>query len=161
MNLEVKCDIRIEKPAAEVFEAIVDPDKMSNYFISSGSGRMETGRTLTWTWAEVGASATVEVEQVEADRRIVFVWGAAGEETRVQIDLSQESDGARAVMVREGSWDSDEAGIASLASQTEGWARFLSNLKAYLEHGINLFTGSVTRKHKELIAQGSGASDGR
>ena len=39
MDLEVKAEVRIGKPAAEVFEAIVDPAKMSGYFISSGSGR--------------------------------------------------------------------------------------------------------------------------
>ncbi len=38
---EIKTKIQIQKPAAEVFEAIVDPEKMSNYFISKGSGRME------------------------------------------------------------------------------------------------------------------------
>jgi len=40
-TLEIKAAIQILKPAHEVFEAIVDPSKMSNYFISKGSGRME------------------------------------------------------------------------------------------------------------------------
>ena len=35
----------ILKPAHEVFEAIVDPDKMNKYFITISTGRMESGKT--------------------------------------------------------------------------------------------------------------------
>jgi len=40
-SLEIKTAIQILKPVNEVFEAIVDPNKMSNYFISRSSGRLE------------------------------------------------------------------------------------------------------------------------
>ena len=43
--LSIKTKIQVLKPDADVFEAIIDPKKMSNYFISSGSGRMEEGKT--------------------------------------------------------------------------------------------------------------------
>ena len=42
-KLEIKAGIQILKPAAEVFEAIVDPDKMKNYFISESNGIMKEG----------------------------------------------------------------------------------------------------------------------
>ena len=37
-TLEVKAAIQISKPVNEVFEAIVDPLQMINYFISKASG---------------------------------------------------------------------------------------------------------------------------
>lgn len=40
-ELIIKAAIQILRPIPEVFEAIIDPKKMSNYFISEGSGRME------------------------------------------------------------------------------------------------------------------------
>ena len=40
-TLEIKATIQIQKTPHEVFEAIVDPEKMSNYFISKGSGTLE------------------------------------------------------------------------------------------------------------------------
>lgn len=46
--LEIKTKLQIQKPAAEVFEAIVDPVKMSNYFISKGSGRMDREKVIMW-----------------------------------------------------------------------------------------------------------------
>jgi uncharacterized protein YndB with AHSA1/START domain len=43
-KLEIKTGIKIDKPEHDVFEAIVDPSKISNYFLSSSSGRMEEGK---------------------------------------------------------------------------------------------------------------------
>jgi hypothetical protein len=44
--LQIKATLQIQKPVNDVFEAIVDPRKMSNYFISEGSGRMEKGKIM-------------------------------------------------------------------------------------------------------------------
>lgn len=37
-QLEIKAGLQVLKPVVEVFEAIVDPGKMKNYFISESSG---------------------------------------------------------------------------------------------------------------------------
>ena len=152
MELEAKGEVRIAKPAAAVFEAIVDPARMSGYFISSGSGRLETGKTVQWTWGDVGAQAPVQVLEVVKDRRVSLTWGPPEQGSRVDLVLVPESPDATAVEVTEGRWPSDDAGIERLAGQTFGWAHFLLCLKAYLEHGINLRTGSITKKHLERIA---------
>jgi hypothetical protein len=47
-SLEIKTAIQILKPVNEVSEAIVDPIKMSNYFILKSSGRMDTGKQIIW-----------------------------------------------------------------------------------------------------------------
>lgn len=57
-NLEVKVQLSISKPVHEVFEAIVDPYKMSGYFISSGTDRMETGRGSRAASSRPGAGRT-------------------------------------------------------------------------------------------------------
>lgn len=58
-ELTIKTKIRILKPVQEVYEAIVDPAKMSNYFISKGSGRMETGKELIWNFPEFDMNVPV------------------------------------------------------------------------------------------------------
>jgi len=45
-RLEIKVAIQVQKPAEEVFEAVVDPLKMSNYFISRGSGILEENKQI-------------------------------------------------------------------------------------------------------------------
>lgn len=45
-TLEIKAAIQISKAMHEVFEAIVDPAHMSNYFIADSTGRIEEGKEL-------------------------------------------------------------------------------------------------------------------
>ena len=47
-TLSILAALQINKPVEEVFEAIVDPEKMTQYFISESTGRMETGATIIW-----------------------------------------------------------------------------------------------------------------
>ena len=51
-KLEIKVALKMQKPLHEVFEAIVDPSKMSNYFIKKSTGRIEEDKTLTWSFPE-------------------------------------------------------------------------------------------------------------
>jgi uncharacterized protein YndB with AHSA1/START domain len=44
MDFEVNVRERILKPVNEVFDAVVDPNKMSNYFISGASGPIKAIR---------------------------------------------------------------------------------------------------------------------
>jgi uncharacterized protein YndB with AHSA1/START domain len=138
MTLEAAWSIDIRKPPHDIFEAIVDPAKMANYFISSGSDRLEAGKTITWRWADVGAELAVEVKTVEPDRRLVFTWQATGVDTLVTITLTPIDSTTTAVEVTERGWDLDEEGAALYGQQTGGWADMLLCLKAYLIHGINL-----------------------
>lgn len=63
--LEIKQTIQVSKPANEVFEAIVDPAKMTGYFIADSSGRMEDGKKLTWHFPEFSMDIAVMVLKTE------------------------------------------------------------------------------------------------
>ena len=80
--LQVKTQMEIAKPVYEVFEAIVDPEKMSHYFISSGTGRMQGGKTVHWKF-DKGGGLDARVERTEPDRFVSFVWSASGIEALV------------------------------------------------------------------------------
>ena len=140
--LQAKTGTVIAKPAHDVFEAIVDPIQMSRYFITTGSGRLETGKTVDWTWADVNAELTVKVSKVVKDRSISFLWSASGVETRVELKLERIDDQTTKVEVVEIGWPPDPEGIARLAEQTQGWVHMLCCLKAYLEYSINLRTSN-------------------
>ncbi len=141
--LTIQAAIQVRKPAHEVFEAIVDPAKMSNYFISQGSARMEEGKTVTWRFPEFESDAPVRVGKIEKDKYISFVWDAEnGTELQVTIHLEEQSDNSTVVRITEGEMKNDEAGIRWLIGNTEGWANFLACLKAWMEYGINLRTGA-------------------
>lgn len=131
--------LAIEKPPAMVREAIVDPDRMANYFISKGSGRVETGAKLVWEWSDVGAKTDVTVRQAE-DNKIVFLWGSADRPTQVEITLAAR-DGGTNVHIIEHPFELSEEGAKRAMGQAQGWAHFCCCLVAYLEHGIDLRRG--------------------
>ena len=147
-TLEIKAALMMGKPVHEVFEAIVDPSKMSNYFISKSSGRMEEGKTLTWQFPEMDMEFPVQVKKIDpstssGDKYISYAWSdfRDGTETLVEFTLTPKGN-STFVTVTEKSRDNNEAGIKWLKSNTEGWANFLACLKAYLEYGINLRKGA-------------------
>jgi uncharacterized protein YndB with AHSA1/START domain len=141
-NLEIKTALQISKPASEVFEAIIDPLKMSNYFISKGSGRLEEGKQVKWQFPEFSMEFPVRAGKIEKDKYISFYWEMDGIELLVEIKLTPRGSGSTIVNITEKSRKNDEAGIKWLQGNTEGWANFLACLKAYLEYGINLRKGA-------------------
>lgn len=141
-QLEVKAAIQILKPVHEVFEAIVDPAKMSNYFIDRGSGRMEEGRQLTWHFPEFDGDVPIRVGRIHPDQVISYYWEIGGKEHLTEMTLTPRGEGATVVNIVEKGKENNEAGIQWLMRNTEGWANFLACLKAYLEYGINLRKGA-------------------
>jgi len=142
-KLEIKAALKVLKPIEEVFEAIVDPEKMSGYFISSSTGRMKTGETLTWQFPEFDMEFPIRVKKVESPQYISYYWNDVdGTETLVEMTLKTLEDDSTFVSITEKARDNDEKGIQWYGRNTEGWANFLACLKAYLEYGINLRKGA-------------------
>jgi uncharacterized protein YndB with AHSA1/START domain len=141
--LQIKTALRVAKPAADVFEAIVDPEKMCHYFISKSSGRMKEGVTVEWEFPEMQMTFPVRVIKVEPLQIVQFSWNDLdGTETTVSIHLKPVNETITFVEITEGEREADAEGIRWLKGNTEGWANFLACLKAYLEFGINLRKGA-------------------
>jgi uncharacterized protein YndB with AHSA1/START domain len=142
-NLEIKTGLVVLKPANEVFEAIVNPLRMENYFISKSTGRMEEGKTLIWNFPEMSIDIPVRVNKIENNKYISYYWNDEdGKELHVEMTLTSKGIDSTFVVITEKSRNNDEAGIRWLKGNTEGWANFLACLKAYLEYGINLRKGA-------------------
>jgi len=86
MKAEVvaKAGMLIRRPVAEVFEAFVNPEVTKNFWFTKSSGRLETGRRITWTWEMYNASASVLVKAVEKNKRILIEWSNYGAPTLVE-----------------------------------------------------------------------------
>ena len=141
-QLEIKVALQMQKPANEVFEAITDPDKMSGYFISKSSGKLEEGKQVMWKFPEFPVEFPVRTGRIEQNKYISFYWDMDGIELLVEMTLSPEKGNSTLVTITEKSRNNDDDGIKWLKGNTEGWANFLACLKAYLEYGINLRKGA-------------------
>jgi len=87
MDFDVNVRERILKPVNEVFDAVVDTNKMSNYFISRASGPIKVGR-VEWEFGDVGAKVSIDVLEVEDNRKIVLESSALGPRIRTTIQFA-------------------------------------------------------------------------
>ena len=75
MEPKFQVQLKIQKPVSEVFQAVVDPKKLTGYFVKTSSGPMTEGQTVMWSFAEAPEPFPVKVVQVQKDARLVFQWG--------------------------------------------------------------------------------------
>jgi uncharacterized protein YndB with AHSA1/START domain len=147
MTLAFMVSGRIDRPVHDVFEAVADPDRLSQYFTTNGAkGRLETGATVVWDFADFPGAFPVHVIDVDPDRRIVLRWEATDDggpsyETTVTIEFEELDDGRTLVTIAEQGWRDTDAGRQASYGNCEGWTGMLCAMKVWLEHDINLRDG--------------------
>ena len=162
MDLKFRVAARISKPVREVFEAVADPEQLSEYFTNGGAkGRLQTGATVTWDFHDYPGAFPVEVVEVVPDERIVLKWDASEGEppnvgdnppraematapykTTVTMTFSPVDDGQRTLVeIKEEGWRENQGALEASYGNCQGWSQMLCALKAWLEHGINLREG--------------------
>jgi uncharacterized protein YndB with AHSA1/START domain len=159
MDLKFRVAARIGKPVHEVFEAVANPQQLSQYFTTGGAqGRLETGATVTWDFHDYPGAFPVHVVEVVPDERIVLKWAASeGEppnlpevdakergtdyQTKVTMTFQSLDDGRTLVEIAEEGWRETEGALKASYGNCQGWSQMLCALKVWLEHGINLRKG--------------------
>ena len=156
MELKFRIAARIAKPVHEVFEAVADPEQLSQYFTTGGAkGRLETGATVMWDFHDFPGAFPVKVVEVVPDERIVLEWGAheaeSGEigakpvktdySTTVTFLFKPLDDGRTLIEIVEEGWHDTPGALRGSYANSEGWTGMLLALKAWVEHGINLREG--------------------
>ena len=131
----------------QAFEAVADPAILSRYFTTGGAeGRMESGQTVTWDFADFPGRFAVDIDEAVAPERIRFHWGGdKPEHFRTQVAFAFEPlDGGKRtkVKVSESGWPDGETGRGDSYSKCMGWSQMLAAMKAWVEHGINLREGA-------------------
>ena len=157
MDLKFKVMIHVGRPVGLVFEAVADPTQLSSYFTTGGaSGRLETGATVTWDFADFPGAFPVEVVEAVPNEKIVLKWEAhdgeildgeadvhTGYQTEVTMRFVAVDDGQRTrVEIEEKGWRETPGGLTASYNNCMGWSQMLAALKAWVEHKINLREGA-------------------
>lgn len=141
-KLEINVAMQIQRPVHQVYEAIVNPNIMSNYFISKSSGLMEEGNELIWNFPEFDLDCPVRVGKMVKDEYVSFYWIVDDIELLVEMFLTSNDDNSTLVTIHEKGMDNNEVGLKWLSGNSFGWANFLTCLKGYIEYKINLRKGA-------------------
>jgi uncharacterized protein YndB with AHSA1/START domain len=150
MELKFQVQTRIQRPVADVFDAVYDPDKLSGYFTNGGaSAPLDAGTTVRWAFADNPGQEKVDfpvtIAECVKNERIVLRWqGSPGKQNRVEMLFEAAGDNETIVRISESGWDENEADLKRSYGNCMGWSHMLSALKAYTEYGINLRKGAYT-----------------
>jgi uncharacterized protein YndB with AHSA1/START domain len=142
---QFEVQLKIHKPLGEVFDAVVNPKKLTGYFVQTSSGPLVEGKTVMWSFAEHPSPFPVKVKEVIRNERIVFEWEAAegGYDTKVEMSFKALDARSSMVQIRESGWRDTPKGIETSYGNAAGWMHMMCSMNAYLVHGINLREGGV------------------
>lgn len=152
MELRFTVNGYISKPVHEVFEAVANPDHLSQFFTTGGAkGRLENGVTVTWDFHDFPGAFPVTIVEVEQDKKIVLRWdgdehvidpdAAGARQTTVTMEFEPVEGDRTLVKISEHGWKSSEAGLQASYGNCMGWTGMLAAMKAWMEYGINLREG--------------------
>lgn len=136
-NPEVAAQMLIRKPAAEVFEAFVNPEITTRFWFTKSSGRLETGKTIVWEWEMYQVKEEIEVLELIPGALIRMTWG----QSKTTIDYLFEPITPETTYVTIKNYGLNLEGAALVAAVRDlkgGFTTVLDGLKAYLEHGLML-----------------------
>jgi len=139
--------LSILKPRSEVFDAVVQPEKLCRYFTQTSSGPLREGTQVQWRFAEFPVDVPVTVRRIVPNEFIVLEWESmeGGYNTVVEMKFEELKADATLVSISEEGWRPTQKGIWSSYQNCGGWMHMLCAMKAYLEHGINLREGSFLK----------------
>jgi uncharacterized protein YndB with AHSA1/START domain len=142
----------IRRPAADVFEAFVNPDITTKFWFTKSSGRLDVGKQVEWDWEMYSISIKVTAKAIEPNKRIVIEWPGYSGPTVVEWTFSPQKDNTTFVSITEAGFtgDGDEL-VKQVTDSTQGFTLVLAGLKAFLEHNIRL--NLVTDRFPEGIEE--------
>ena len=154
MELKFQVQTKIQKPVAEVFDAVRNPEKLSGYFTNGGaSAPLVEGTTVEWAFEDTPGEKMgpfpVKVKKVVPNKSIVFEWeGAPGRDTLVEMSFEETASDETLVKISESGWQENQDELNRSYSNCMGWSQMVSALKAFVEYGINLRKGAYSGLHK-------------
>jgi len=144
MELKFRIQTKIQKPLEEVFDAIQNPAKITQYFATeSASGPLNEGAKVIWRFADYPGDVPLSVTKVIPNNLIEFEWEAmdGGYDTHVEIQFESLGPEETLVSISEGTWKENQKGLDASYGNCYGWMQMSCCLKANLEYGINLRKG--------------------
>jgi uncharacterized protein YndB with AHSA1/START domain len=140
-----KSTMLIRRPIDEVFDAFVQPEMITSFWLESTTAPLAPQAKPTWRFMVPGAIDTVEVTQFEPPRLIAFKWSDG---KPVTLSFGSTGPGITEVTVEMTGFDR-ESGFEEVVNATEGFTIVLCDLKTLLESGRS---ANLVRDKAKLIA---------
>lgn len=148
----VKVSMMIRRPAAQVYDAFIDPLVTTHFWFTKSSGKLEEGQTVRWDWEMYGASTDVVVHELEANRRILISWSGSPHNLVEWVFTPRNENETMVTVTNWGFVGSSDEVLAEALDSMGGFSIVLCGAKAYLEHGLEL--NLIADKAPEHLVEG-------
>ena len=93
----------VPAPPEETWDALVEPDRLEDWFADSVEGELAPDEEVTFAWND-GEQRDAVVEEVHAPHRLTFRWtDETGDESRAAFVLDElETGGTRVTVIESG-----------------------------------------------------------
>ena len=142
--------IFISRSPRDVFRAWTDPTELSRWLAPRCEIDARRAGALRLKWDEY--VETDRVLAVEPDRSLLTTWGGEESPVRLAVTLTPDRGGTICQLHQYGMDADDSTRFTLFAGCKSGWTFYLTNLKAYLEHGIDLRAAPAHRRDGHLNA---------
>ena len=126
-----------------VFDAFMQPEALTSFWLASAQAPLETGRKVHWAFLVKGAEVDTTATTVERPKLLAWDWSDG---SRVTIEL-EPVDGGTAVNLTNDRLSGNDP-VAAALDATEGFTIVLADLKTWLETGVS---AGITRAKAKLI----------
>ena len=147
-DLAAKATMLIRRPRTEVFDAFVQPQLITKFWLKSTTGPLAAGAQVEWNFMVPGAKETVTVFDFNEPQRLRFAWSDG---VSVDMKFAEQPDGATRLSV-EATGFRGEQQLDQVVGATEGFSIVLCDLKTLLETGqsANLVRDKAELIHREM-----------
>jgi uncharacterized protein YndB with AHSA1/START domain len=128
-------------PAAQVYAALTEPKGLCRWFLEDAEFELREGASFRFTWVG-GYSMKGKVRKFRAGKTVELAWNDRFPRRKVmktvaRFELKREGSGTLLTLRHSGFKSGRRWWLLRGAIQA-GWAYYLTNLKAVLEHGTDL-----------------------
>ncbi len=127
--------IAINTAPARLYKAWTDEKEIVKWFTVKAEIEPKKNGRLYFEWL-AGDKLTAKVKEVRKNQKFVFPFGSYGEE--VEISIKKMGKGSVCILRQYNMKTSPKQRWVMHRGCLEGWTFFLTNLKVWLEHGIDL-----------------------
>ena len=129
-ELVATSQLLIRRPVREAFDAFVNPDTITRFWLKATTGPLEPDAVVDWAFLVPGATETVRVTAFEPEREISFAWSDG---VHVQLSFTALASAETRVTFEARGF----ADAAATVGATEGFTIVLCDLKTLLETGTS------------------------
>lgn len=134
-DLSIKAQMWINQPPHKVYQAFIDPSYTTKFWFSESTGKLEEGKTVTWTWKMYGFSSEVNVEKLIENQSIILSFS---DKTKATWHFEPYQNGTITTIKCEDFKGEASSIVHHAVDQMGGYAIVLCGAKAYLEHGLEM-----------------------